>query len=201
MDTIVTDDAVVRENRRSGLARRLISHGVRTRTISGLTGLSRSRLATLRRRLMVPEDSRRRGPPRSSLDVFLRNPRARTEGAALAALCAVFNSPIAGFPAGVPEQLTALDRCEQLCEIYEAYRACYPRSQVQLEEMILLRKSLADAYVIELGKCRRCRALILIHRFDASQRTCWQCDLLAEREGITPKASPEVDTSAETDVG
>ena len=183
MNARLMDDPVARELRRSELARRLMSHQVRTRTITHLTGISRDRLETFRQRLQVPADARRRGPPPSSLNVFLRTPLARTEGAALAALCAVFDAHIADRPATVPEQLTCLDRGEQLCEIYEAFRACYPHSDVQLEELILLRKSLAKGDVIEIGKCRRCRCLIVINRFDGGQRTCWHCALLTERDG------------------
>src|SRR6266404_3113022 len=56
------DDPILRESRRATLARRLISHGVRTEMIGRLTGLTRSRLATLRRRLMVADETRLRGP-------------------------------------------------------------------------------------------------------------------------------------------
>src|SRR6266404_3113021 len=64
------DDPILRESRRATLARRLISHGVRTEMIGRLTGLTRSRLATLRRRLMVAAETRLRGPVRSAMDVF-----------------------------------------------------------------------------------------------------------------------------------
>src|SRR5271170_4680399 len=87
------DDSFTRELRCFELARRLILHEVRTQTISKLTGLSRSRLATLRHRLMVSEEARHRGPPPRSLDVFLRTSRGRTEGAALAALFPLFKNP------------------------------------------------------------------------------------------------------------
>jgi len=39
------DDPILRESRRATLARRLISHGVRTEMIGQLTGLTRNRLA------------------------------------------------------------------------------------------------------------------------------------------------------------
>ena len=144
MDAHRKDDAVIRELRRFELARRLIFHQVRTQTISELTGLSRNRLATLRRRLMVPEDARHRGPPPRSLDVFLRTARGRTEGAALAALFPLFKPNRA-------KPMTSLDEGEQLCEIYDAYLGCYPQSKVQFEELMLLKKSLAKGDLIELG--------------------------------------------------
>ncbi len=173
------DDAVMRELRRFELARRLIFHQVRTQTISELTRLSRNRLATLRRRLMVPEDARHRGPPPRSLDVFLRTSRGRTEGAALAALFPLFKSPTAIKP------LTALDEGEQLCDIYDAYLGCYPQSNVQFEELMLLKKSLAKGNLIELGVCRLCKALIMNNRSDRNRHTCWHCaeGSELEREG------------------
>jgi hypothetical protein len=170
----VTDDAILRENRRTELARRLISHGVRTKIISRLTDLTRNRLATLRRRLMVPDKTRRRGPARSSLDVFLSSPRARAEGAALASLCTVFEIPIEPDAPALPK-VVSLNYGERLCETYEAYCACCPRTDVELEELILLRSSLAKGDVIRLGKCRSCKCLILVNRCGGNS-DCWHCD-------------------------
>ena len=55
MDAHRKDDSVIRELRSLELARRLIFHEVRTVTIGKITGLSRNRLAALRRRLKVAE--------------------------------------------------------------------------------------------------------------------------------------------------
>src|ERR1700733_9339424 len=74
------DDSVRRENRRVELAHRLLSHGVRTTIIIRLTGITRDRIATLRRRLGVPSRTRRRGPTFSSVRRFLKEPLNRTEG-------------------------------------------------------------------------------------------------------------------------
>jgi len=159
------EDAILRENRRSELARRLILHGVRTQIISRLTGLTRNRLATVRRRLMVRDESRLRGPARSPLKVFLGNSRARAEGAALASLLSRFQIRLSN---------GSLEHAEGLCEAYEAYRACCPTTQVQLEELIMLRSLLAKGDVIQLGKCRRCKCFILVDRFDG-KRECSHC--------------------------
>jgi hypothetical protein len=51
---------------------------------------------------------------------------------------------------------------ERLCETYEADCACYPRTEVQLEELIALRTSLADGDFIRLGKCQNCKCLIIV---------------------------------------
>src|SRR5277367_4447352 len=170
MDAHREDDSVIRELRCFDLARRLIFHEVRTETISKLTGLSRNRLETLRRRLMVSEDARPRGPPPRSLDVFLRTSRGRTEAAALAALFPLFKSPTSMKPA------TSLDDGEQACEIYDAYLAYYPQSIVRFEELMLLKRSLAKGDLVELGLCRSCGGLIINNGIDGSRHTCAHCE-------------------------
>jgi hypothetical protein len=115
----MSEDPILRENRRSELARRLISHGVRTDIISKLTGLTRNRQATVRRRLMVPDKTRLRGPTRSPLGVFLASSQARAEGAALASLCSLFEIPIELNVPSMPK-IVSLAFGERLCETYEA---------------------------------------------------------------------------------
>ena len=176
MDAHSKDDSVIRELRCFELARRLIFHEVRTETISKLTGLSRNRLATLRRRLMVSEDDRHRGPSPRSLDVLLRTSRGRTEGAALAAVFPLFKNPTSIKPS------TSLDEGEQACAIYDAYLAYYPLSTVRFEELMLLKRSLAKGDLVELGLCRVCRGLIINNRIDGCRRTCSHCETLREPE-------------------
>jgi hypothetical protein len=115
----ITEDPILRENRRSALARRLILHGVRTNIIGKLTGLTRSRQANVRRRLMVPDKSRLRGNTRSPLGVFLASSQARAEGAALASLCSLFEIPIELNVPSMPK-IVSLAFGERLCETYEA---------------------------------------------------------------------------------
>jgi hypothetical protein len=187
MDAHRKDDSVIRELRCFELARRLIFHEVRTQTISKLTGLSRNRLETLRHRLMVSEDARRRGPPPRSLDVFLRTSRGRTEAAALAALFPLFKSPTS------MKTSTYLDDGEQACEIYDAYLAYYPRSNVRFEELMLLKRSLAKGDLVELGFCRVCKGLIIHNRIERCRRTCSHCECLREygqdTESVSEKAT------------
>src|SRR5271170_1349398 len=113
MDAHRKDDSVTRELRCFELARRLIFYEVRTETISKLTGLSRNRLATLRRRLKVSENARHRGPAPRSLEVLLRTSRGRTEGAALVALFPLFKNPASN------KRSTTLDEGELACDIYD----------------------------------------------------------------------------------
>jgi hypothetical protein len=181
------DDPVMRELRGFELARRLILHEARTETISQLTGLSHARLRTLRRRLMVSDNARRRGPAPSSLDVFLRTARGRTEGAALAALFSLFKNPDS------TKRPNSLDEGEETCDIYDAYMAYYPQTAVRFEELMLLKKSLAKQEVVVLGLCRVCKALIINHRYERARHTCSHCAELREHErasvSVTGKAS------------
>ena len=175
MEDFVTDDPVARELRRTELAKRLMSHEVRTKTITDLSGLSRNRQETLRRRLGVPDEDRRRGSARHSLKVFLADPAEKTEGAALAGLCIIFNIAIGPYEAIAPEGLDTLGLGERLCEIYEAYGGCFPGTELKFEELMLLRSRLSKGDAMELGKCRRCRCLILVNRLKPSQRICQHC--------------------------
>lgn len=175
MQSSAMDDPILRENRRAELARRLLSHGVRTKVISKLTGLTRNRLATVRKRLMVHDEARRRGPTRSSPDIFLGTTRSRSEGAALASLSAVFGIPVDRGAIPLP-QTVSLTFTERLCETYEAYRACFPQGGIDLEELILLRSHLATGNELRTGRCRNCRALMLVDPFEAGHRTCPHCE-------------------------
>src|ERR1700691_3280920 len=174
----ISEDPILRENRRSELARRLILHMVRTVIISKLTGLTRNRQDTVRLRLMDPDKSRLRGHTRNPLGVFSASSQARAEGAALASLCSLFEIPIELNVPSMPKTVS-LAFGERLCEAYEAYCACYPRTEVQLEELIALRSNLAEGDFIRLGKCRNCKCLLLIDRFD-SDRDCWHCNSSVE---------------------
>jgi len=198
MSPDISEDPILRENRRSELARRLILHRVRTDIISKLTGLTRNRQATVRRRLMVPDKSRLRGHTRSPLGVFFASSQARAEGAALASLCSLFEIPIELNVPSMPKTVS-LAFGERLCETYEAYCACYPRTEVRLEELIALRSNLADGDFIRLEKCRNCKCLILIDRFDGD-RDCWHCNTSIQlirqhhdRPLVQHKGEPEAD--------
>ena len=198
----ITEDPILRENRRSELARRLILHRVRTDIISKLTGLTRNRQATVRRRLMVPDKARLRGHTRSPLGVFFASSQARAEGAALASLCSLFEIPIELNVPPMPKTVS-LAFGERLCETYEAYCACYPRTEVQLEELIALRSNLVDGDFIRLGKCRNCKCLILIDRFDGDCN-CWHCNTSIQlirqhhdRPLVQHKGEPEADRNGQ----
>lgn len=161
-----------RDIRRHALALRLMRHQVRTRTISRMTALSRHQLATLRQRWGIDEQLRHRGPAPSSLETFTRSPRALSEGAALALTCLVHD---------VIPQVTGgdlLDLGERLCEAYEAYRACFPSSRVEFEELLALVAGLADGHSIGLARCTSCNGLLLLDRLGPPGTLCSHCQAI-----------------------
>lgn len=196
-----TEDPVLREARRSAIVRRLISHGVRTKVITRLTGVSRNRQATFRKRLMVSHKARYRGPTKSSLELFLGSPKARSEAAALVALFSLAEIPVEPHAPAILNH-ASFHFAERLCDTYEAYRALFPKTEVELEELVLLRRALASATDMTLARCRVCKCLILVNRFEAVQRACSQCeppppgqwnpekpaDTSQRRTGVRPKS-------------
>jgi hypothetical protein len=169
------DDPIMREWRRSAIVRRLLSHGVRTKLITRLTGVSRNRQATLRRRFLVRDKSRRRGPTKSSLELFLGTPKARSEAAALVGLLSLAEIPIESSAPYIPIH-ASFTFAERLCEVYEAFRALFPTTEIELEELILLRQALSGRAEMALSLCRVCKCIILVDRFDATRRACAHCE-------------------------
>ena len=171
-----SEDVILRESRRILLARRLLLHGVRTQFITRLTGLTDDRLRTLRKRLMISGKARLRGHPRDALALFLSTSLARAEAASIAGLLWLFEIPIEPKSPSIPKRIS-LPFGERLCETYEAFCVCYPRTKVTLEEVIELRWKLARGDRMRLGKCSDCKCLLLLDRNDASLK-CLHCGAL-----------------------
>lgn len=171
--TPTSDDPVLRDCRRYELAQRLIAHQARTQTISTLTNLSRHQLAQLRKRSCTPETTRHRGPSPRSLVRFTHSPRARGEGAALAAFCRAYRV----LPArALRRNALTLEFGERLCATYEAYCACFPQAEITIEELLSLVFGLAENREIGLGHCSLCGGTVLIDRLARHGPTCIHCE-------------------------
>lgn len=171
-----TNEGALRDSRRYRLALRLMTHQARTRTISAMTSLSRHQQERLRWRWRITEDTRRRGPSPTSLDRFTHSPRARAEGASLAALCHIYGLLPLGNIAGVPRRkLLTLELGERLCDTYETYSACFPRTELEIEQLLSLVLGVAENVVIGLGRCSSCRGTVLIDRLAPHRHTCAHC--------------------------
>ena len=174
MDT-TPDDPVLRDCRRYELAQRLIAHQARTQTITALTNLSRHQLAQLRQRSATPDLTRRRGPSPKSLERFTHSPRARGEGAVLAAFCRAYR--VLPTEALRATQFT-LEFGERLCATFEAYQACFPQETIVIEELLALVFGIANSREIGLGHCVRCGGTLLVDRFARHGAGCPQCEIV-----------------------
>ena len=173
----LNQDPVLRDCRRHQLALRLMTHHARTQTITVLTSLSRHQLAALRQRCSIPERLRQRGPSPRSLDRFTHSLQARREGATLAVFCRAYRV----LPTRAPDhdsrwrQMT-LEFGERLCATYEVYCACFPRSDITLEDLLSLVVGLSDGVQVGLGCCASCGGTALIDRLALNQAKCPQCE-------------------------
>jgi hypothetical protein len=174
----VNQDPVLRDCRRHQLALRLMVHQARTQTIAALTNLSRHQLAALRQRCSIPERMRQRGPSPRSLERFTHSQRARGEGATLAAFCHAYRVlPMRTAAHDSRRRWMTLEFGERLCATYEAYRACFPRSDIAIEELLSLVIGLSDGRDVGLSSCASCGCTMLIDHLTSNRGTCLQCQL------------------------
>jgi hypothetical protein len=171
-----TDDPFGRDLKRIEVARRMVLHQARTQTVVNFTQLTRNRLATLRRRWCVTDDSRRRGPPPRSLVGFLRTPCARSEAAAIVSLCIALEALPIQSSNSETGAITRLEIADRLCEVFEAFRTWMPNSTIEFEELLLLATELATGNLIKLSTCRGCKSAILVFTYGIPSRTCPHCD-------------------------
>jgi hypothetical protein len=170
------DDPFSRDLKRIEIARRMVCHQARTQTITQFTNITRNRLAALRKRWCVSQESRRRGPPPRSIATFLRTPRARSEAAAIASLCIAFDALTIPVPGGSRTTRPPLVLADRLCETYEAYLACIPDSKIEFEELLLLAHELAKGDMVRFGVCKGCKSAVLVLAYDPTRRNCLHCN-------------------------
>lgn len=193
MDAQLTQDPVDRDLRRRQLAQRLVVHQARTQTIFLLTGLSRHQMATLRRRWRVTEDMRHRGPPPRSFAVFWATLRLRAEAAALAVFWQALGN-MGATSGGETMKAAAVEFGERVCDVFETFKACFPRAELELEHLVLLARALDQADVIAVSSCTSCEAAILIDLLGSRRPLCTRC-LRAENAETTP--SQKIDEGKE----
>lgn len=180
MDAHVTRDPLDRDLRRRQLARRLVVHQARTKTIFLLTGLSRHQMATLRQRWRIGDEMRRRGPPPTSFTVLLSTLRMRAEVAALTVFWKALGSfgRVDDVRAHAPE--SNVDFGERICDVFEVYLACFPNRELELEHLVLLAQGLQEANSIGVAQCSDSKAAMLIDLFGTQRRICSHCQRAAD---------------------
>lgn len=186
-----SDDPDDRDLRRRQLAKRLVSHHARTQTICEFTGYTRYRLTTLRKRWHVSPAERHRGPSPSSFSVFFRSPKARNVATAAAVICKLLGVTRPNVDAKISKRALDLDFGEQLCEVYEALRACFPDVELEFEHLMLLAIGLSKHELIDLTNCVRCGIAVLSDQLSLRRRTCASCHRPTE-----PAISVTVEPSA-----
>ena len=179
------DDFGDRDLRRLHLTKRLVIHSARTETIYRLTGYTRHRLTTLRQRWRVSYGARRRGPAPTSFAVFFRSASARSEAASAAAICRVFDAISAPQPGRVSRDFADLDSGERLCEVYEAFHACFPDAHLEFEQLLLLAVGLTRRDVVELTTCANCQCAILVDLLGRRRRMCSVCQRLSKAASVS----------------
>lgn len=168
------DDSLGRDLRRIEVARRLVFHQVRTKAIIDYTNLSKNRLATLRRRWCVAEENRRRGPAPNSIRAILRDPRNRSDAAAMISLCIAFECIPGVSPSG-RFTLSPLETANRLCDAYDAFKAIVPRSGLFLEELLLLMHEFHQDGLLSISACKSCGCAILSSRDMVPDLYCLHC--------------------------
>jgi Flagellar transcriptional activator (FlhC) len=175
MNLSAPNDPLSRDHRRIDFAKRLTWHGARTSTIMKLTGLTFNKLAGYRRSWNVPEDTRLRGSGPKSLQVFLSTPKARTHTAALLSLCFVFNALPRRNRDYAPDGTWNIEVAIRLCEAYEAYHAIIRVSNLEFDELMLLIREVESGAIIQMGRCKTCKAAIVIAKHDPLRPICMHC--------------------------
>jgi hypothetical protein len=160
----------LRDFRRAHLLQRLVAYEARTKTIVRFTGYTRHELARLRRRWMIPQETRHRGPHPHSFEALLRAPRSRSE---VAAIASIWRS-VVGAAAGLSADL-ALERGERLSDIFEIFRACAPGSELDFEHLVMIDEGLARGEAIAFDQCTLCRCTIVVDRLATPRRICAHC--------------------------
>ncbi|MBM0105799.1 hypothetical protein JM946_13745 [Steroidobacter sp. S1-65] len=197
MNKDTVDSRMERELRRRHLAMRLIRHQARTHTIQEFTGLTRHQQATLRRQAGIPTDSRIRGPAPTSFEDFFTSARTQNESAVLALLYRALGPSKFVRRHGGWE--AAVERGEQLCDVYETWRAFFPSSRFEFDRLILLGEGLARGQEISFASCRSCHALLLIDLLGPNRRLCVHCSRARREEharrtnGRRPRQAKEID--------
>ena len=161
------------EFRQTRLAYRLLCVEARTQTICRLTSLSVHRLSKWRTRWGFSESERSRGPAPNSFAPFFRCPKLRVEGACIALLCDVFG--ILRNASGDANRFYCLTTGEQLCDLLDFHRSCYPHASISFDQLLLLARGLTIGKAIQLRYCNSCGGVILSDPLQLPRPHCDSC--------------------------
>lgn len=160
------------------LAWRMLAHDARTGTVSQWTGLSERRVRALVQRYTSPADTdvkRPRGKSPYKVDALLRPPLLRAEAALFAQTCVGTDYFELEATPGHEVSLPDVDRGEQLCAAYEAFKAQFPSSSLTIEQALLVLTALARGDELALRQCPQCSAPMLLDRLSTRHQKCHRC--------------------------
>jgi hypothetical protein len=168
----ITDNRYLRDLTRLDLARRLIEHRARTKTIAAWTQLSPYRIRQLCRDYGYTGDHR--GVPPKRIAHFWRSPQMQIEAASLAGICKVMGVlPRTRIP-NVAD-FTVPARGERLCQAYEAYLDFFAKPQISIEHAVLLVTALCTTDTVSIGRCVSCNGIVLVDLDDVRDGCCVYC--------------------------
>jgi hypothetical protein len=184
----ILDNRYSRDLRRHDLALRMIRHEVRTVTIRTWTGLSDTRIRSLFRSYLNQggiSALRHRGPPPKRVEPILRSKSLSAEASALAGMCLAIGVLPAEPLANPARELPSLTAGERLCYAFELYHQMVPKSQITLDQLVLLVTLLAQRIELALSHCDSCDAAIVVMLLSKPNRVCAHC---VQRARFAPEA-------------
>jgi hypothetical protein len=177
----VSTERYTKDLRSIEVAHRMLALEARTQTIVAWTELSVDRVRTLvRARGVLIKDSatrRQRGPSPSDLSALLSTARMRSEAAAAAGLCRVYDVFPGKATPNARTVLPSLVRAERLLTAFDRFRAMVIPSRLTLEQLVLLVTTVAEGVALGIDHCSRCHATILMdHLSPKARRLCARCN-------------------------
>jgi hypothetical protein len=170
----ISNNRYDRDRRRYDLAQQMIELDARTTTVARWTGLSIYRVQTLFRSYQ-PRHARPRGYPPSQPAFFSRTLAMECESATLASIAWTWQIIPAQILPDATKSLPSLTRGEHLVRAFELYRNIVPNPRITLEYAVLLMTELATRQTLSLGRCERCKSLMLMNRLHVPHELCPYC--------------------------
>lgn len=172
----VSENRYEKDIRKHSLAKWMIAHLARTRTLTQWTGLTRYRVQTLfRSYLKTTEDTRRRGISPFQPAYFGKSLRLESESLALAFIAFELQVLPDTILPNARRSLPDVARGERLMMAFELYRALVPDARISLEHAILFITELAERRNLYLRRCRSCHDVMVAERIGVNHDECPFC--------------------------
>jgi uncharacterized CHY-type Zn-finger protein len=161
----ISDDRYELDRRHHDLARWMVAHGAKTRSVMQWTGLTEYRIQQLARRYVATDGTVRRGIAPSQPAYFGKSPEHETHSLAFIYVAAEMQVIPQDIVPDARRVLPELARGERLMDSYECYIALVGVPQLTLERAILLVYEYAQRKNLSLRLCELCRDLMMTARF------------------------------------